>query len=57
VYHTSMRYLTLDEIQSPLEMQSHLEFYEAVLKKLGPSMPLDGFKDDLEFADFETSTL
>jgi hypothetical protein len=51
-------YLSLmpDEIQSPTEKKACLDFDIAIEKKLGKSMTKDDFKDDLDFADFETPT-
>jgi hypothetical protein len=54
MYRASLRSLTPDEIQSPSEMRARLCFDEAVEKKLGPSMMKDDYKDDPDFANFET---
>jgi hypothetical protein len=57
IYHISFRSLIRDEIQSPSETQARLDFYEAVEKKLGPSTTKDDFKNDPDFAHFETPTV
>jgi hypothetical protein len=54
LYRTSIRSLTLDEIQSPTEVAERLIFYVSVEEKLGKSMLKADFKDDPDFADFVT---
>jgi hypothetical protein len=56
LYRTSVRYLTLDEIQSPTEIAERLKFGVSVEEKLGKSMLNADFKDYPDFADFVTST-
>jgi hypothetical protein len=56
LYRTSVRSLTLDEIQSPTENVERLKFYTSVEEKLGKSMLEADFKDDPDFADFVTPT-
>jgi hypothetical protein len=48
-----VRSLTPEEIASPIEKQSHLDFDIEVEQKLGPSMTKVDFKDDPDFADFK----
>jgi hypothetical protein len=38
MYGTSVRSLTLEEMQSPAEIQCHLEFDKAVTENLGAAM-------------------
>jgi hypothetical protein len=54
IYRISVRSPTPDDIQSPSETRSRLDFDEAVSKKLGPSMMPDDLKDDPDFTGFET---
>jgi hypothetical protein len=54
MYRKYVRSLTPEEIASPVEKQAHLDFDIEVEQKLGPSMTKDKFKDDPDFADFET---
>jgi hypothetical protein len=54
LYRTSVRSLTLDEIQSPTEIAERLKFDTSVEEKLGKSMLEADFKDDPDFADFVT---
>jgi hypothetical protein len=54
LYRTSVRYLTLDEIQSPTEIAERLKFEISVEEKLGKSMLNADFKDDPYFDDFVT---
>jgi hypothetical protein len=56
LYRTSVRSLTLDDIQSPTEIAECLKFYTSVEEKLGKSMLGADFKDDPDFADFVTPT-
>jgi hypothetical protein len=39
-----------------VKLERRIDFYEAVSKKLGPSMTPNDFKDDPDFADFDTRT-
>jgi hypothetical protein len=55
-YISSLRPLTQDEIKYPTEKKEREEFDIAVEKKFGPSMDMDDFKDDPDYADFVTST-
>jgi hypothetical protein len=56
LYQTSVRSLTLDEIQSPTEIAERLKIDTSVEDKLGKSMLEADFKDDPYFADFVTPT-
>jgi hypothetical protein len=56
VCRISVRSLMPDEIQSPSNARARLTFSEAVENKLGFSTMKDHFKDDPDFADFETPT-
>jgi hypothetical protein len=56
IYRSLVRPLTQDEIQSPTEKKEREEFDIAVEKKFGPSMDIDDFKDDPDYADFVTPT-
>jgi hypothetical protein len=56
LYLTSVRSLTLDEIQSPTEIAERLKFDVPVEEKLGKSMLTSDLKDDPDFADFVTPT-
>jgi hypothetical protein len=56
MYRSSVRPLTQDQIQSPTEKKEREEFDIAVEKKFGPSMDMDDFKDDPDYADFVTPT-
>jgi hypothetical protein len=56
IYRISVRSHTPDNIQSPSETRAHLDFDEAVSKKLRPSMIPDDLKDDPDFTGFETPT-
>jgi hypothetical protein len=54
MHRTSARSLTSEEIASPVEKQARLDFDIQTKEKFGPSMTKDYFKDDPNFADFET---
>jgi hypothetical protein len=54
LYRTSVRSLTLDEIQSPTEIAECLKFDTCVEEKLGRSMLEADCKDGPYFADFVT---
>jgi hypothetical protein len=54
MYPTSVRSLTLGEIQSPAEIAERLKFDASVVETLGKSMLEADFKDDPDFADFVT---
>jgi hypothetical protein len=56
MYRSSVRSLTLDEIQSPTELKEHQELDTAIEKKFGPSMNKNDFQDDPDYADFVTPT-
>jgi hypothetical protein len=56
LYRTSVRSLTLDEIQSPTEIAERLKFDASMEETLGKSMLEADFKDDSDFADFVTPT-
>jgi hypothetical protein len=56
MYRSSVRPLTQDEIQSPTEKKDREEFDISVEKKFGPSIDMDDFKDDPDYADFVTPT-
>jgi hypothetical protein len=56
IYHTSVRSLMSDEIQSPTELKAREAFAIAIGERFGPSMIEDYFKDDLDYADFLTPT-
>jgi hypothetical protein len=56
IYRSSVRSLTLDEIQSPAELKEHQEFENAIEKKFGPAMEKSDFQDDPDYADFFTPT-
>jgi hypothetical protein len=56
MYRSSVRSLTLDEIQSPTEQKERQEFDTAIEEKLGPAMEKSDFQDDPEYADFVTPT-
>jgi hypothetical protein len=53
MYRTSVRPLTPDEIQSPIEKK---ELEEFDIAKVGASMDTSDFKDDPDNADFMTPT-
>jgi hypothetical protein len=56
MYRSSVRPLTQDEIQSPTEKKERVEFDIAVEKRFGPSMDIDDFKDDPDYAYVVTPT-
>jgi hypothetical protein len=56
MYRTSVRSLTLDEIQSPTEIAERLDFDASVEETLGKSMLEADFKDDPDFANLLTPT-
>jgi hypothetical protein len=56
LYRTSVRSLTLDEIQSPTETSERLKFDVYVEEKLGKSMLNTDIKDYPDLADFVTPT-
>jgi hypothetical protein len=56
MYRTSVRPLTPDKIQSPTEKKEREEFDITVEKKFGPSMDINDFKDDPDYAYFVTPT-
>jgi hypothetical protein len=56
IYRSSVRPLTQDEIKSPTKKKEREEFDITVEKKFGPSMDMDYFKDDSDYADFVTPT-
>jgi hypothetical protein len=56
MYRSSVRPLAPDEIQSTTEKKEREEFDIIVEKKFGPSMDMDDFKDDPDYADFVTPT-
>jgi hypothetical protein len=57
MYRSSLRSLTLDEIQSPTEMKERQEFDTVIEEKFGPAMNKNDFQDDPDYADFVTPTL
>jgi hypothetical protein len=56
MYRSSVRSLTLDEIQSPTEQKECQEFDTAIEEKFGPAMNKNDFQDDPDYADFATPT-
>jgi hypothetical protein len=56
MYRSSVRPLTPYEIQSPTEKKEREEFDIAVENKFGPSMDMDDFKYDPDYAYFVTPT-
>jgi hypothetical protein len=54
MYISSVRSLTLDEIQSPTELKERQEFDDAIEEKFGPAMNKSDFEDDPDYADFVT---
>jgi hypothetical protein len=56
MYRTSVRPLTPDEIQSPIEKKERKEFDIAIKKKFDASMDKNDLKDDPDYADFVTPT-
>jgi hypothetical protein len=54
MYRSSVRPLTLDEIQSPTERKELEKFDIAIEEKFGPAMSKDDFQDDPDYADFFT---
>jgi hypothetical protein len=56
MYISSVRSLTLDEIQSPTELKEHQEFDNAIENKFGPAMEKSDLQDDPDYADFITPT-
>jgi hypothetical protein len=56
MYISSVRPLTQDEIQYPIERKEREEFGIAVENKGGPDMNKDDFQDDPDYADFVTPT-
>jgi hypothetical protein len=56
LYRTTVRSLTLDEIQSPTEIAERLKFDASVEETLGKYMLEADFKDDPDFTDFVTPT-
>jgi hypothetical protein len=56
MYISSVRPLTLDEIQSPTEQKEREEFDIAIEEKFGPAMNKEDFQNDPDYADFVTPT-
>jgi hypothetical protein len=56
MYRSSVRSLTLDEIQSPTEFKERQEFDNAIEKKFGPAMEKSDFQYNPDYADFVTPT-
>jgi hypothetical protein len=56
MYRSSVRSLTLDEIQSPTELKESQEFYTSIEEKFGPAMNKNDFQGDPDYADFVTPT-
>jgi hypothetical protein len=56
MYISTVRSLTLDEIQSPTELKERQEFDTAIEEKFGPAMNKNNFLDDPDYADFVTPT-
>jgi hypothetical protein len=54
MYRSSVRSLTLDEIQSPTELKERQEFDTSIEEKFGPAMNKNDFQDDPDYADFVT---
>jgi hypothetical protein len=54
MYQTSVRSLAPEQTASPVERQAHLNFYIQIEEKIGPPRTEDYFKDDPDFADFES---
>jgi hypothetical protein len=54
MYCAYVRSFTPEEIASPVEKQARLDFDIEVEQKLGPSMTKYDFKEDPDFADFES---
>jgi hypothetical protein len=56
MYRSSVRSLTLDEIQSPTELKERQEFDNAIEKKFCPAMENSDFQDYPNYVDFFTPT-
>jgi hypothetical protein len=56
MYRSSVRSLTLDEIQSPTEQKERHEFDTVIELKFGPAMNKNDFQDDPDYAYFATPT-
>jgi hypothetical protein len=56
MYRSSVRSLTLDEIQSPTELKELQEFDDAIEKKFCPAMEKSDFQNDPDYPDFVTPT-
>jgi hypothetical protein len=56
MYRSSVRSLTLDEIQSPTDLKERQEFDTAIEEKFGPAMNKHDSQDDPDYADFVTPT-
>jgi hypothetical protein len=56
MYRSSVRSLTLDEIQSPTELNERQEFDTAIEETFGPAMNNNDFQDDSDYEDFVTPT-
>jgi hypothetical protein len=56
MYRSSVRSLTLDEIQSPTEQKERQEFDIAIEEKFDHAMNKNDFQDDPVYADFVTPT-
>jgi hypothetical protein len=54
MYRSSVRSLTLDELQSPTELKESQEFDDAIEEKFGPAMKRSDFEEDPDFADLVT---
>jgi hypothetical protein len=50
MYRSSVRSLTLDEIQSSTELKERQEFDNAIEEKFGPAMKKSDFEEDPDYA-------
>jgi hypothetical protein len=55
MYRTSVKSLTPEEIVSPVGNQDRLDLDTRIEEKYGPPIAEADFKDDPDFADFETT--
>jgi hypothetical protein len=56
MYRSSVRSLTLDEIQSPTELNERQDFDTVIEEEFGPAMNKNDFQDDPDYTDFVTPT-
>jgi hypothetical protein len=56
MYRSSIRSLTLDELQSTTELKERQEFDDSIEEKFGPAMKKSDVEEDPDYADFVTPT-